>query len=291
MSGSPPDSVLVSWSGLKRWEHCPQHQLRVIRHEVERSDRGRVFLPGTVCDLVQRRWLEDPQPGQMPEMVETVFAEVVAERESVIKWRGNPVQDQADVQAYCREVLTNLEPWLVENVLPYDYQPEVRFRAYLQVPYLCEDRLGLVKLIGGIDLVVRDDRGKFRLYDLKVSRNPTYLRSTLAQLIFYDLAWGAIQGDFYHATDWAFVTPALPEKTIPITVDRDDRRVMLSRIVKYAHGVWRDSWHPKADDEGCQFCEARGACDKFKTVAIVDENGRQRLSFAETAARRAKFRP
>jgi hypothetical protein len=291
---SPPGPAVISWSGLKRWEHCPQHHLRVIRKEVERSQMGRVFLPGTICDLVQRRWLESaaPQPGEMAEMVGTVFADVVAEGESVIKWRGNPLQDQQEVLAYCRQTVTTLEPWLVRNVLPYDYQPEVRFRAHMKVPYLCEgERLfGIVKMIGGIDIVVRDDQGKFRLYDLKTTKNDGYIRSTLAQLIFYDLAWGVIQGDFYHAVEWGFVTPALPEPYIPITVGREDRAAMLSRIIKYCHGVWADQWQPKADDDGCNWCEARGSCEKFREVPIVDENGKQRLSFTQAAAQRAQYR-
>lgn len=291
-SESPPDPVTISWSGLKRWENCPQHQLRVIRREVERSNKGRIFLPGTITDLVQRRWLDsdDPQPGQMADMVDQIFSEVLEERESVIKWRGNPLQDQQDVKNYCRETVINLEPWLIANVLPYDYQPEVKFRSYMQVPYICDDRFGIVKMIGGIDIVVRDDQGKFRLYDLKTTKDAGYIRSTLAQLIFYDLAWGVIQGDFQHAVEWGFVTPALEEKYIPITVSSDDRRAMLSRIIKYAQGVWQDNWAPKSDDTGCNWCEARGTCEKFKNVAIVDENGKQRLSFTQAAAQRAKFR-
>lgn len=289
---SPPDPVIISWSGLKRWENCPQHQLRVITKEADRSGKGRIFLPGTVCDLVQRRWLdsEDPQPGEMVEMVDKIFSEVVEERESVIRWRGNPISDQADVKAYCRETVTNLEPWLIQNVLPYDYQAEVKFRAFMQVPYICDDRFGVVKMIGGIDIVVRDDQGKFRLYDLKTTKDAGYIRSTLAQLIFYDLAWGLVQEDFYHAVEWGFVTPTLPERMIPIVVDREDRRAMLSRIIKYAQGVWHDAWDPKPDDAGCGYCEAKGACEKFKTVAIVDENGKQRVSFGQAAAQRAKFR-
>jgi hypothetical protein len=286
------DPVQVSWSGLKRWENCPQHHLRVIQHKTEKSDKGRIFLPGTVCDLVQRRWLDSdkPEPGQMVEMVEQIFSEVVDEGESKIHWKGNPIKDKEDVKAQCRQVVLNLEPWLIENVLPYDYQPEVKFSAYMQVPYICDDRFGIIKMIGGIDVVVRDDQGKFRLYDLKVTSNDSYIRSTLAQLIFYDLAWGVIQGDFYHAVEWGFVTPLLPEKLIPITVDRDDRSAMLSRVVKYAHGFWKDDWKPKADDAGCGYCEAKGACEKFKRIPIVDENGKQRISFTQAAAQRAQYR-
>lgn len=290
---SPPDPVIISWSGLKRWENCPQLQLRTIRGETEKSEKGRIFLPGTITDLVQRRWLDsdNPQPGEMVQMVEEIFSQVVEEGEHVIRWRGNPIKDKQDVQDYCRETVQSLEPWLITNVLPYDYQPEVRFRAFMKVPYICDDQFGLVKMIGGIDIVVRGDDGKFRLYDLKTTKDPGYIRSTLAQLIFYDLAWGIIQEDFYHAAEWGFITPALAtEKYIPITVDREDRQAMLSRIVKYAQGVWSDSWDPKSGDEGCSWCEAKAMCDKFKDVSIVDENGKNRLSFNAAAAQRKQFR-
>lgn len=290
---SPPDPVTISWSGLKRWENCPQHQLRVILHQTEKQEKGRIFLPGTVCDLVQRRWLDsdNPQPGEMEQFVEDVFKETVEKGESKIKWKGNPVEDMNAVKAFCRKTVTRLEPWLMEHVLPYDYQPEVKFRAHMEVPSLCEGMTGPVKMIGGIDILVRDDQGKFRLYDLKVTQNPDYIRSTLAQLIFYDIAWGVIQGDFYHANEWGFVTPALDDQImIPITVDREDRQVMLSRIIKYSQGVWRDNWAPKADDAGCNWCEAKGFCDKFKVVPIADENGKMRVSFDQAAAQKRAAR-
>lgn len=288
---SPPGPVVISWSGLKRWENCPQHQLRVITKEVEKQEKGRIFLPGNVTDHTMRRWLEsdDPQPGQMEEMVETVFKEILEEGESKIKWKGNPVDDMNNVKAYCRQVVKDLEPWLQENVLPFGYQPEARFRAHMEVPYICEGVYAPVKMIGGIDIVVLGDDGKYRLYDLKTTKDSGYIRSTLAQLIFYDLAWGIIQGDFYSCVEWGFVAPALPEPYIPITVTREDREMMLSRIIKYAQGTWNDNWAPKADDTGCNWCEAKSTCEKFKTIPIQDENGRMKVSFNQAIEARRKF--
>lgn len=289
---SPPDPVVLSWSGLRRWENCPQHQLRTIKGEVDKSNKGRIFLPGTVLDLVQRRWLDsdDPQPGEMTELVDVVFDEVVNLGESKIPWRGDPKTDIANIKADLRKDITVLEPWLLQNVIPYGYEPEKKFRAHMEIPYLCEGVRAPMMLIGGIDIVVLGDDGKFRLYDLKRTKDPNYIRSTLAQLIFYDIAWCIIQGDFDCTREWGFVTPALPEAVIPITVTHDDRRLMMSRMVKYAQGVWRDQWQPKSDDTGCNWCEAREYCEKFKVVPIIEENGRQRLSFAQAAAQRSKFR-
>lgn len=290
---SPPDPVIISWSGLKRWEACPQHQLRVIQHKTEKSNKGRIFLPGTVADLVQRRFLESDAPykGQMEEMVNEVFTEVVEEGESKILWKGNPVKDAESVRDTVRTAVNRMEPWLFQNVLPYDYQAEVKFRAHMQVPYICNDEIKApIKMIGGIDVLVRDDKGKFRIHDLKITKDPGYMKQTLAQLTFYDLAWGLIQGDFNHAVEWSFLAPLTDEFIIPVTVDHENRREMMSRIVKYAQGVWQDQWEPKASDSNCGWCEARGACDKFKVVPIVDENGKQRISFNQTAMNRSKFR-
>lgn len=289
---SPPDPVIISWSGLKRFEFCPQKQLRTITKQTKKLENGRVFLPGTVLDLVQRQWLEseDPQPGQMADMVEPVFHAVVGKGEHKIHWRVSPEADAKQVISDLRTDLKILEPWLVQNVLPFDYQAEVKFRAHMEIPYICEGVRAPLKMIGGIDIVVRDDEGKFRLYDLKRTKDPSYINSTLAQLIFYDLAWGIIQGDFNHAVEWGFVTPALPEVMVPIVVGHEDRRMLMSRIVKYAQGVWADAWDPKSDDVGCKWCEAREVCDKFKTIPILDENNKMKMSFSQVAAQRKKFR-
>ena len=292
---SPPDPVLVSWSSLKRWENCPQHQLRVIQHKTERKNMGRIFLPGTVCDLAQREFLEseNQQPGDMEASIERIFEATVSKAESKINWFGNPVEDMKNVVQFCKNTVTRLEPWLYEHVLPFEYAPEHRFKAHLEVPYLTEGVRAPIILRGGMDILVRNPvTGKFRLYDLKVTKDPSYIRSTLAQLTFYDIAWCVIQGEWGVCDEWAFVTPALEKEiTIPITVDEEDRRVMMSRVVKYAQGVWQDNWQPKADDTGCQYCEARGTCDKFKVVPIIDENGKQRISFADAAKNRAQYRP
>lgn len=292
-AASPPDPVIISWSGLKRWENCPQHQLRVIQHKTDKSNKGRIFLPGTLADLVQRRWLDQdkPEPGQMPDMVEQVFYELVDKAESKIEWRGNPATDKAAVQTQVRKAVKKLEPWLLRHVVPFDYQPEVKFKAHMQVPYICGDNARApVTMIGGIDILVRDDNGKFHLYDLKMTENPAYIKSTLAQLIFYDIAWGVISGRFDLTEKWEFICPLLDEFSIPITVDLEDRQMMMSRIVKYAQGVWTDNWKPKADDEGCGWCEAKRVCEKFKAPATVDENGKMLVSFAAAAAQRSQFR-
>jgi hypothetical protein len=253
---------------------------------------GRVFLPGTICDLAQRRWLSqpDPHPGQMVEMVDQIFTETVEKAESKIFWRGNPREDMEAVKTHCRTMVARLEPWLTEQVLPYDYDVEVKFKAHFEVPYICEGTRAPVVMGGGIDVVVRDDQGKFRIYDLKITENWDYVRTTLAQLTFYDLAWGIIHNDFEATSHWGLITPGLDERFVPSSVDHNDRKTLMSRIVKYAQGYWNDEWDPKSSDAGCGWCSAKGACEKFKTVSFTDEHGKQRVSFADAASRRSQFK-
>ena len=289
---SPPDPVIVSWSGLKRWEFCPQQQLRTIQHKTQKSSKGRIFLPGTVADLTMRRWLDDPTACDLIDQVAVVFDEVVNQAESKIYWNGDPKKDQEAVKAQVRTALTNLEPWLRKEVLPYDYAPEWRFKAHMTVPYICggEGAKAPVTLIGGVDVLVRDDKGKFKIFDLKMTTSDQYVRSTLGQLTFYDIAVCLVNADFSVTDEWALIAPLHPEFKIASSVTDEDRQYMLSRIIKYAQGVWNDNWDPKPDDKGCNWCEARGACEKFKSVATVEENGKMLLSFAQAAAQRSKFR-
>lgn len=283
--------VRVSWSSLKRWENCPHHQYQVIAGKTKAPDfMGRVFLPGTVCDLAQRRWLmeSDYSPGGMAQLVPVIMDEVVEKREYTIKWKHS--KDKDDLVRQCQALVTRVEPWLRENVLPFRFQAEVRFNAAMEIPYICEDRTGLVKMQGGIDLLVQDDSGKFKIFDLKITESLSYVKASVGQLTFYDLAWGLIQENFNHATEWGFITPGLEEGLVPVQVTSEDRHAMLSRIVAYAQSYWRDSWAPKEDDAGCQYCPAHSVCAKFQKIPVTDVNGKQRFSFEAAASQRKEAR-
>lgn len=290
--------IRISWSSLKRLENCPQHQYRHMRQETDISQKGRIFLPGTVCDLVQRRWLDsgDPQPGQMPDMVEAVLNETIEKRESVIHWNGDAKADYARVKAHCIGQVKRLEPWLLTNVVPFEYAAEHKFEVYTLVPFEDTGQYLPILLNGGIDIVVHDpaqpmDRG-YRLHDLKISESPSYLRSTLAQLVFYNLVWGTLYNN-YDAVDYhSFVTPSLPEMEIPLTLGHEDRRLMLSRIIKFASVIARGCFDPNPEAVGCSGCEAKRVCTRFNLADrlirvedadhIKEHNGRQRLKVSFT---------
>lgn len=233
----------------------------------------RNFFHGSVADRVMRAWLSEsaPRSGAMAEMVEDYFGvceqELVVEQSGMVHWRSRT--DRAELIEFCRELVTRLEPMLVRWVLPYDYEPEHRFRVPVRIPYL-DGSIAEIELIGGIDVLVRrqETRGRFNgvpqwyAYDLKATANPEYIRKTMAQGIFYDLAVLASQG--VSLQEFVFLQPMVEDRLfVPLAVTDDDRRSMLSRIVAVAHARWRGEDAPKFSAAGCSYCSVKFACRKF----------------------------
>jgi hypothetical protein len=254
---------------------------------------GRRFLAGTVCDRVMRRWLEqdNPELGQMQGWVDELFASYADDDdEYTIKWQGNPKEDREKVRQFCHEVIVNLEPILAERVLPYSWQPELKFYVPVQIPYL-DGRPVVVALRGGMDIVVRDNVGDFALWDLKATANDSYVRGkTLGQLTFYDISFRALMRAPGQPKTAGFITPACKEKVVTIQVTDEDRRIMMSRIVNMAHGIWRQEFEPTTDDEPCFNCEAKAACTRWTVPIARDENGRGRADLFATAKARKEAR-
>lgn len=299
--------LLISWSGLRRWEECRHKHLRYIQGKVSRTMDGRIFLPGTVADRVMREWLAspDPQPGQMEDAVEAMmerFANPQNEDDRktarVIKWRGDPREDRAKVTEFVRDTVVKLEPILLEYVIPHDYEEELSFRTTIGIPYLDGRTVG-VTLLGGIDIVTRlrdaiaidagrtlFAPGEFVLYDLKATSDEKYVSKVVGQAIFYDIAFGHWWGDPRQPRAFGFISPATNERLIWVKIDDAARRAMMERIIRFAHGMWRGEWEPKVSNTGCSYCECKHACDKFALHTKPGEEGRRRASFETAASRR-----
>lgn len=286
------EPLRISWTGLKRYEDCHQRQLRTVQGKAAKTSNGRIFLPGSVCDRSMRKWLEsdNPLPGQMVEYVDEFLRYFEDEDpQYVIKWRGNPNEDRAKVREFCQGVVRELEPILMQKVIPYRYQPEVRFTIPMYLPDL-NGEPRLVHLIGGIDIAVLDDNDDFELIDLKSTADESYVRrGILGQLTFYSIAWGQYVGQRDQPRRACFVLPACRQKVVPVDVGPEERKVMLSRIVAMAHGVWREEWQPNPGGQ-CGWCDVKGACDHFKAPVVQDESGKRRTSFVALAESRRKTR-
>lgn len=282
------DRLTLSWSRLKSWESCKQQVLRRKQGKSSYSPmQGRVFLPGTIADRCMRAYLEleNPQPGGICDPLEEIFERFAfTDDQYVIKWKGNPLDDQKKVKENVRIVLENLEPQLWDFVIPNGYQVEYRFRTTVGIPYL-DGKLVPVDLIGGIDILtaklgVDGQPEEYSVYDLKATFDDSYVRgSILAQLIFYSIVVKTEFGKY--PVNTAFLTPACKQKYVPLVVSPDDVRTMMSRIISYCNGVWKDQWDPKSvPDNECTWCEVHHACDLFRI-----EPGKK-ASFLELAAKR-----
>lgn len=249
--------------------------------EGKRSDVTdiRNFLPGKIADMAMRRWLEEisPEPGGMKLHVPQILEESIApDAEGVVKWRGNPNEDKKNVLDMAMEAVENLEPILLEKVIPYDYRPEFRITAPINIPGL-DGKPVTVELFLAADVAVCRDEGWYGLYDLKVTRGGGYMDSTLGQLIFYDLAFRAWTG--FHPKEHEFWAPLLKEKIIPMHVTTEDRQYMVSDIVSCFHSVWRGESELTEDKNECYNCPVKHACPRFVTPITKDEQGKNRASF------------
>lgn len=264
-----PKKLKISWSQLQAFELC-SHRSNLLRKQ-KRSPATdiRNFFHGTVCDRVMRAWLSssDPLPGEMSEMVEDYIVKCLDDakenQEGVVRWKHKG--DREEMAAYCRSLLTGLEPMLFRWVIPYEYQPEFRFRVPIRIPYL-DGSMAEIELIGGMDILVRRLRvpPMWFGYDLKATQNPDYIRKTLGQGIFYDVATLAM----FEASlqEFVFLQPAVIERPfVTVKITDDDRLSMLSRIVKVAHGRWSNLDDPKKDSAGCSYCPVRHACKKYSS--------------------------
>ena len=277
-----PKKLKLSWSNLQAAELC-WHKANLLRKQKRSPSTDiRGYFHGTVCDRVMRAWLssDNPLPGEMPDMVEDYIIKCLDEakenQDGVVRWKHKG--DREEMASYCRVVLTGLEPMLVRWVLPYDYQPEFRFRVPIRIPYL-DGSLAEVELIGGMDILVRQSEVPplWFGYDLKATQNPDYIRKTLGQSIFYDIANLALFGVPFQ--EFTFLQPAVSERPyVTVNITDDDRLSMLSRIVRLAHGRWSELDEPKADSVGCSYCPVKHACKKF--------SGTQFTAFAPIRGRR-----
>lgn len=283
------DMMTLSWSRLKQYEECKQSVLRTLQGKRAPVKDGRMFLHGTVADRVMRRLLEhdDPQPGMMLTWVDEIFEEhAYNSAEYVIRWKGNAQEDAAAIKAKVVRVITNLEPILFDKIIPLGYHPELKFNRHTGSVVGVPGLNGIprpVELIGGIDIATMtlDDDPEYGIYDLKATENDSYARGLTGQLLFYAIATKAMFGKY--PKEAAFLTPACKEKVVYLNYSQDDIRLMMSRIVKYCHGVWRKEWEPKEKpDSGCDRCDVRHACDLFRLPQG------KKVSFMELADRRRK---
>lgn len=268
--------LAVSWSRIRVHEDCKQHAYQLAQGKRSKTPDIRVYFHGTVVDRCMRHWLEspDPQPGQMAAMVPDIInAEVETARDTgdgVIRWRS--LDDRQHMTEWCIELVTRLEPILLERIIPLDYQPARRFRVPFTVPYL-DGTPQQITLLGEMDLLTRDKQGQFYIWDLKGTADNSYWKKVIAQLLFYDLAVGAEFGRF--SVGGALIQPMCDERVLFFEFTAAHRAELAQHLINYCHDVWRGDHAPKAGTQGCDRCDVRHACVRY---AVPSGSGRAALA-------------
>lgn len=274
-----PKTIRITWSALKRYQKCSYAQKLVNEGKRSKSLDGRVFLLGNLVDNSMRRWLEN-EDFSVP--IETHLRRIWEEctgpnAERPIKWKNQ--DDQAKIVEDARSSLVTLEETLREHVVPYRYEPEMRFTSTVGIPAPNGELIHL-DIFGAIDVAILYDDETMGIFDLKTSKSRSYVSSSIGQLVLYDLAIRNYLG--IKPVQHGFFTPMLKkESLIPVTVTDDDRRGMMSDIMTFAHGTWNNEWHLTENENDCYGCEVRHACIRWNKPLTGVQKKKNLMSFGK----------
>lgn len=268
----------ISWSQLRTHEECKQRGFLQRTGHKSVLDNQRVFFPGTVTDRVVRDWLQnDPEAnlGAMPDMVESVMDrewKITQDEGGTISWKN--ASDRAQVLTDCREAVTKIEPALLKLVVPYEYQADFKFQAPVTIPHP-KGGVEEVLLIGYMDILVKDHKGRYWVHDVKHTKDNSYWRKTEGQLTFYDLATEIMFGQPTFRT--SLLQPLCTEQVKAVRIDPDKRSQMLQRVTSMAQDRMGNVVTPRDDTKFCGWCSVRHACSKFQPV--VNAKGKRVIEF------------
>lgn len=265
------EPIKISWSQLRLFDECPAKSELMRSHRPAIQDM-RNFFHGNVVDLAMRTWLTQPkpEPGWMAAHIEEMFEKSLGsakEEGGVIRWKTP--SDRAEVMEFCRELVIRLEVILTKFCLPFDWHPAYRFKVPLVIPYIDGEHSAQITLTGEIDLLVFAPDGRIAIWDLKGTANEDYYRKVMAQLVFYAIAVKASKAE--KLGRWpvktGLIQPMCEQRIRAFDIEPDAIREMAGRIERVAHARWHGPLVPKVSDAGCDRCEVRHACSKFKTTA------------------------
>lgn len=214
-------SVKISWTQLrKKYEKKTGGSGRSSGRSMQES-----FFLGNTGDQLTRLWLER-QDVQMSDLIPEA---IEAASGGLSKKSGS---DKFLTPAKVKQIHSDfiaitkrLQPMLEDYILPFEYMVPHKFDSVLVI----DD--AEVHLVGEMDFFVWDENG-YGIFDLKITENPDYWRSTVAQLTFYDIAASAQQkGQLMSA---GLLQPMCSESFLPVLISPQDRREMFMNIARLA---------------------------------------------------------
>jgi hypothetical protein len=255
----PNKVIRLSWSRLRTHDECPAKG--ALQREFQSPVKDiRNFVHGNVVDTAMRRWLafDEPPPGWMLEQVDAIFEEWSHSSEGIVRWKHPG--DKKETLEFCRELVKRLEPILAEYVLPFTWQPAVRFDVPMKVRHL-NGSMREIRLVGEMDLLVQDHAKRTAVWDLKGTKDDGYWRKVAPQLAFYAIAVAIMTGQFPYGT--GLIQPMCSQRVLPVTVTPQALREIGTRIERLARDIWAGNLAPKESNEGCAWCPVNHACPKY----------------------------
>ncbi len=256
----------VSWSSIRTHAECKQKSWLIREGKRQKVSNIRNFFAGLVVDRIMRELLDNPliRSGDHRGLVTCVMDEL----EDTERGRGNMVRwrdaaDREEIRKFCTTLVERLVPLLDEHVLPYQYEHGKWFKVPMKIPGL-DGQPRDILLTGEMDLIV--DNGGPVVWDLKGTADDSYWRKVVGQLAFYDLAIFASSG--LKTRYCGLIQPMCKEPVLVFEITEAARTAMNSRIVAYAHDVWRDEKTCKESSSGCNFCDVRHACERYSSDRI-----------------------
>lgn len=218
--------VTISWTQLRS---------RYERRGRKQSAAGispsmvKAFYAGNVADRMMRAWLRDPSRTNTTTLVdEAMESAAIAHQHEGRPVRWQSAAEQQRVRERCLLLANRLIPILTELVLPHSWQAPLSFRAPVTIPVGGADTE--ITLVGELDLLMTTRQGDHYIYDLKMTENNTYWRSTCGQLVFYDIAMSLILGKSSKAT--GLIQPLCSPPILEFSIGTQERREMWSHIIK-----------------------------------------------------------
>lgn len=256
------EPLQISWSQLRAHFECRRKAALLRAGHRSRAQNLRNYFHGMVVDGIMRRWLSDPhrRPGQMvagvQDYIDHAVRQAAHDGDGVVHWRH--AEDRQELQRFCVDLLHRLEPILDTYVLPYPFTNAHVFRTPIVIPHL-DGTPTTIYLRGEMDLLVDTPAGPV-IWDLKGTRDDTYWRKVLGQLLFYDLALLSSRGTPSRRV--GLIQPMCQRPMLEWVLTDQQRREMASAVVSMAADIWRAAL-PCQPSSSCVFCEVRHACPRF----------------------------
>lgn len=273
--------LTISWSSLLSYTKCKQRYGLQQQGKRSKTSNIRGFFHGVVVDRLAREYVED-QSNQYPGFMEDSVPEVMDREEKlaresgdgIVRWKSK--DDKAELTEMCREACRNAEPLLDKLILSRDVsQADHRFKTPIRIPYL-DGTLTTIRLIGAMDFLSWNlDNTGYEVYDLKITRNDQYWRTTIGQTVFYDLAVYSEKGKFTDRV--GLIQPLCKKQVVDFVIDDKMRREMMQSIIRMAHGIWRNDFEMRPDNSQCSMCNVKHSCarfsgkDEFGKIGFGDE--------------------